>query len=138
MQNQMTQLEEIKTLDPDKLEELEDYETVAVPWASDPMVNELDLDSVNQQEARKMLIEAMNKIVQNKNKRRLEMYRQDVADWQEFVLQEENDGKNKPFPKNPLLLKTFNKRQINEAVFRARQYGCFKVLLEKAGFRPVK
>lgn len=127
--------ENLDVLDPDTIDEVE-VETD--PWGSDPTVEELGITEMGQAEARKTLILAMNRIVQSKNAAALAKHRKKVKEWEKKVLDEENEGRHLPFPEPPMLLKSFNTRQLNQAVFRARQYGNFSILLEKAGFRAKK
>lgn len=102
------------------------------------VASEVVIDGLNPKEARKALIEAMNKIIQAKNGRSVRQYQFEVKEWEAFVLDEKNEGKHAPFPTSPILLTPFNARQLDQAVFRARQYGKFGALLESAGFRPTK
>lgn len=137
MQQTLTS-EDINILDPDAVEEEVAEET------SEQIVSRIAAEALeatqgmNQQESRKALLEYMNKILQAKNGKRLRKYQLEVKEWEAFVLDEKNEGKHAPFPTSPILLRPFNARQLNEAVFRARQYGKFGVLLEQAGFRATK
>lgn len=76
-------------------------------------------------EARKLLVEEMDHIVIKKNQERLRLYREHVKSWQ--------NGQGKR-PKEPIFVKGYGMKNLNKAVFKARQIGGYGSLLKAAGY----
>lgn len=91
-----------------------------------------EVKDMTQSEARAALIAAVNQIRSDKNVRRLAEYKE------KYNAYHERGNYRIPAPKRPIFVTIFNARQIDQAVFMARQRGGFEDLLKKAGFRVKK
>jgi hypothetical protein len=94
------------------------------------MQTELVESQVSKKQAKRNLIDAMNEIKQKKNNEALN----------EFVEKKQKyfRGERNTMPAYPTFRDTFTYRNIDQAVFMARQIGGHDELLIAAGYRPYK
>jgi hypothetical protein len=83
-------------------------------------------EGLSQREARRLLVEEMNGLVNARNQRRLSVYAKRLNKW-------DRTGKGIP-PQQPPIIKGYNMKRLNQAVCSARRKGIYKELLANAGF----
>ena len=101
-------------------------------------------EGLTPKEARNALLEAVNAPIKGRNEATLRRYRTEMAEYRQAVVHNANlkEG-DEPvvvpkFPTVGYIQKTLNSRQIQQAVFIARQRGGYGSLLEAAGYRAKK
>ena len=89
-----------------------------------------DIEPLTQREARQQLIQEMNRIKQQKNVVQFNIH--------QLLRQSYMEGIRGQLPPEPVYRATFTKRNIQRAVFMARQIGGYEYLLVAAGYSAHK
>lgn len=103
-------------------------------------------EGLTKKEARKLLISEMDTLIILANQRRLRKYRKDTNEYwkrQEAIREanisgEPTDVKPGKMPRDPIFVKGFTSRHLDQAVSKARGLGTYGALLEAAGYRAKK
>lgn len=97
-------------------------------------------EGLSRTEQRRLIVEEANRIVQATNRRRLQQMVEEqnafyewVNDYRENKIDEEKEYRKTP-PRNPLFVKSFNRKRIQQAVFLLRQRRGYEALLLNAGY----
>jgi hypothetical protein len=116
---------EIKSLDPDEIEETEDEEDLPRPIPTG--------EGLGKQEARTLLIQEMNLLIQKTNNTNRIRYKKRLDEYWEKKTKGLKAGL---FPRDPFYYSTYTARHINQAVYMARHRGGYEQLLAAAGYGP--
>jgi hypothetical protein len=128
------QLSEVTTLDPDIISA--GLAEVEQEYGADEVAEALEElserpiptgEGLTRKEAKKLLVEEMNAHTQRGNVRRMQEYRVMNSAWFKGELKG-------PQPTDPIILKGYTMKRLDQAVFKARQTGLYRDLLKVAGY----
>jgi hypothetical protein len=92
-------------------------------------------EGLTKKEAKRALIDEMNKLIQRKNVIALRTYNRKRDAWWEKKRKGEKAGVE---PRSPFVINTFAARHIDQVVCMARRRGGYEKLLEAAGYAPLR